>query len=300
MSKFLSDHGAEVAGLVAAVILLAGAVLTYLAARRSTSQTPTLLPPSIALEKQSTLDRVLEQKVLRVGCIVADPWFIFPEEGSRPSGIYPAILDDIGERNNLNVIYGPIRNTVVFEQLDAGHIDVVAQLLQTSERARRALFAAYIHNVNMVAIVRKGQIKISKPEDLGSKSVKGAVVKGEIGQEIAREHYGMTEENDRLMVLDTGNVVSVFYLVHDDVDVAITTGARWIQLRKRDPRVAAKLEHAFASPLLVVPAGSLIRSGEDDFKVWLERETAISRANPQIRSAEDKYLAQFTDAVVRI
>jgi ABC-type amino acid transport substrate-binding protein len=305
--NFFTQNIGPIFGVVAALIILVAAIVTYREAKTRAHKheltVPTdeaSLPVERVTARQTTLERVLDQRILRVGCIVADPWFMFSDPNSKPTGIYPRILDDIADRNQLSVIYTPIRNTVIFDKLNSGAIDLAAQLLQTDERARRAEFAAYIHRVAMVAVVRKGQTKISSIADLSKPSVRGAAVKGEIGSEVATVHFGMTEDNDRLVLLDADNVVSVFYLVRDTVDVAITTGARWLQLKERDPTYAAQLEPGCGGPIYLIPAGSLIKSGEVDFKSWLERETAISRANPAIKAIEDGYIATFSEAMERI
>jgi len=286
--------------LIPLILILVLAHLRRRKRRQALSPVIKLSAISAPASVGGTLERIIERRVIRVGCIVARPWFAFPDHAKSPTGIYPTILDDIAERHKLSIVYIPIRNNVVFEQLDACEVDMVAQLLQTDERARRAEFAAYIHNVAMTAVVRKGQKRIKCVADLSNKGVRGAVVKGEIGSEIAPRHYGMTEENDRLVILNTSDVPSVFYLIHGEVDVAITTAARWRELQVRDPQVADDLEPAFPEPLLRIPAGTLIKRGESEFGRWLERETAITRAIPEFHEEEDRLLAEFGSAIVRI
>ena len=247
---------------------------------------------------ESTMQRVLNTRILRVGCILAEPWFSKREDGSL-TGVYPTILSDIANRNSLHVLYLPIRNDTVFEKLNSGELDLVAQLLQTSERSSKATFAACIHNVSMVAIKRSNQSKIESVSDLRRRDVKCAVVTGEIGSQIAPELFDMTEENNRLVTLNTIDVPSVFYLItgSGSVDVAITTRARWIELKERDPEVAKLLEPVTEEALIKIPAGCLLKKDESDFKIWLERETQISRSNVAINQAEKDYIEPYSEAV---
>lgn len=243
----------------------------------------------------SVLSRVKKSGLLHVGCIMANPWFI-QRDSESICGIYPLIFDDIARRNNLRVVYTPIRNDVVFSKLNKGEVDLVAQLLLTNERATNATFAAFIHNVIIVAVVRKEQSKIKSISDLRNEDIKCAVVKGEIGEHIAPEFFNMTEDNNRLITLKTADVPSVFYLVVGGVDVAITTAARWIELQERDPSIASQLT-TLDKPLNKVPAGCLIKKNESEFKNWLDDQVAISREKERISSEEINFLGRFSTAV---
>ena len=213
-----------------------------------------------------------------------------------PTGIYPAILDDIAERNGLRIVYTKIKNNEVFSWLDDRRVDMVAELLLTEQRSHQAMYAAMIHNVAMIAVVKKGQTLIETQADLQKRGVKCAVVRGEIGAELAPAIYHIPE--DHLVVLDTYDVPTVFYVVCSAADVAITTTARWRELQNRDPEIAARLEPVF-DPLMLVPAGTLLRKGEGDLKLWLEREVAISRASAAVRQVEDDWMEPYDGAIIR-
>lgn len=308
--EFLAEH---FVALVTWVAVLAASVFAYLQWREARSlraaanalaasgAAPTTNGPPL-IPDADAFDRVMKAKILTVGTIVATPWFIWPSPGvGAPTGIYPAIFGEIGERKGIAIRYVPIRNDEIFSLLNSGEIDVAVQLLQTIERAQKALFAALIHHVRLVAVVRRGQTKIKSRTDLRKPSVRCAVVRGEIGHQIAPIEFAMTEANHRLVVLNTSDVPSVFYLVHGgrEADVAITTGARWIELQTRDPRVAEGLE-AIIDPLQLVPAGCLLKLGETRLAEWLEEQTTIARATPSVRVLENRLVKQFSAAVEKI
>jgi membrane-bound lytic murein transglycosylase MltF len=233
--------------VVTCVVAGAGLLAAYWTLRAARlagekSKVPEVTTPTVP--KQTVLERVMETKTLRVGCIAADPWFFF-EDGKAPAGIYAALFDDFAKRNGLTIEYQTVRNNHTIQLLNEGKIDVVASLLHTVERAKRADFAAFIHNVALLAVARKRQNKIKVLGDLKLPHVRCVVVKGEIGAEVADTYYDMTEVNDRAVSLDTKDVPSIFYQVAQNlVDVAITTGARWVEFKKRDPETAAKLAPA--------------------------------------------------------
>lgn len=286
--------------LAATVTVLLGAVTIYRnrrKIRRIFRDIKRIFQPN-NVDFQSTLERVKTTRILRVGSIIATPWFVRADDGTL-TGIYRTIIDDIASRNSLQVIYTPIRNDVIFDKLSTGEVDLVAQLLQTAERASKATFAAYIHNVSMVAVIRKDQKKIQTVADLKKNDVRCAVVKGEIGSHIAPELFDMTEENNRLITLSTLDVPSVFHLVAGSghVDVAIATLARWLELKMRDPEVANLLKPVSAEPLIKLPAGCLIKKNENDFKLWLERETQLTRGKMEIYQKEMDYIKPFSEAI---
>lgn len=265
-------------------------------------------PSPIAAENPVTvehtvLETVMNNKVLRVGCIAAYPWFIFPEGSKTPTGIYPMILEYIAQKHNLTVEYIPILNAQAIDWLNERRVDLVASLLETPERSRQADFSAFIHNVAVVAVAKKGQNKIRFSGDLKTPEVRAVVVKGEIGAIIAVNFFDMTPDNDRLVELNTRDVPSIFYSLvqtrdqYGCADVAITTGARWIEFQKRDPDAAKQLELAFAKPLRLVPTGALVKSGEGDFCLWLEGEFKSARGDPAIAAAETEFLRGFEDAI---
>lgn len=301
---WLTDILTSVPTLVITVLGLATAYLTYKVARLQSDESrregDRAASPVTSARELSTLERVQQLSVLRVGAIVADPWFMYAEGEATPTGIYPAIFSEIGERLGLTVVYTKIRNDVMFDYLEADTIDLAAQLLQTAERAQRAEYAALIHNVKLVAIVQKGQQKIKQFSDIGNSDVRCAVVRGEIGAEVARRQFKMTEDNDRVVSLTARYVPAIFYLLNDAVDVAITTGARWMEFQENEPTIAARLEVVCGVPLQVVPAGALVKKGELDFRDWLEEQTDIARRHPDVRAVEDRLIGEFDEAVVRI
>ncbi len=251
--------------------------------------------------EETVLARVQRTKMITVGCIVATPWFMHDESDGKYSGIYASLFDDICERNGLKPVYISVRNDVTIQQLQAGKLDAVASLLHTPERAKRADFPSFHHNVALIAVGRKQHPKISVLGDLKNPAVKCAVVRGEIGAEVARNYYMMTPENDRLIEVSTADVPSIFYQVaNGTVDVTITTGARWLEFQRRAPDAAAKLEKLFSKPLLLVPAGCMIKSGEREWATWLDSEFEISRAKPDIKKREQELLADFQDAIEAI
>jgi len=300
----MSELFQTLAGVLVAVLTL---VASWFALRKERVGLPAAMrqvtagttEPSARTQELTTLERVRASGVLRVGAIVADPWFFW--DGRAATGLYADLFNDIAARHGLTVIYQPVRNNKTIDLLNERKIDVVASLLHTVERAKRADFTGFIHNVALVAVTRKDQAKIRVLGDLKTSPVRCAVVKGEIGAEVAAKYYGMTAENDRAVEVDTMDVTSIFYPVAQGlVDVAITTGARWVEFTKRDPEAAAKLQPIFRKPLLLVPAGCMIRIGEREFAEWLERETELSRAKADMRKREEEWLADFNDAIEAI
>lgn len=254
-----------------------------------------------AAPESNVLEVVLREKLLRVGCIMASPWFTPGPTDAEPQGIYPALFADIAQRNGIKVSYKPVRNNVAIALLQERKVDIVTSLLHTTGRAQSADFASFIHNVALVAVVRRDQNRIRVLGDLKDPSVRGAVVEGEIGAEVARIYYDMSAQNDRAVEVDTRDVPSIFYQVHQgSVEVAITTGARWLEFQKRDPTAAESLRLAFFKPLLLIPAGCMIKRGEREFAQWLEREMDVSRAKPELRALEQELLDEFADAIERI
>jgi hypothetical protein len=284
-----------IAGFIVAALTVAGAWLGFKSERIAVREGGGA-QLGTGEKQQTALERVLTTKTLHVGCIIAEPMFRFGDGPDDPTGIYPAILNDIAERNGLRIVYTKIKNNEVFSWLDDRRVDMVAELLLTEQRSHRAMYAAMIHNVAMIAVVKKGQTLIETQADLQKRGVKCAVVRGEIGAELAPAIYHIPE--DHLVVLDTYDVPTVFYVVCSAADVAITTTARWRELQGRDPEIAARLEPVF-DPLMLVPAGTLLRKGEGDLKLWLEREVAISRASAAVRQVEDDWMEPYDGAIIR-
>lgn len=287
--------------LIALVVTVLGIVLSYPSIRK---QWKDHVSQSGAKNLNSALSNVLERKTLKVGCIPYPPFINYQRTGKKHSideGYYKTLFDALGRENGLEIEYIPVRNDWSLDYLQSNKVDVIACLLRTPERIRKADFAITLHTVSMNGVSRSDDLRIQEKEHLRRDDVRVIAVEGESGQEALRD-YGISKETSPLQLIETDDVSSIFKMVQAGLaDVAISDGLACLEYMNSEEGEGCNLRLLFEeNPLLVSACGLMIKAEEPDLKKWLFEEVTKAREIPAVLTAENALISEYGQVVHRI
>lgn len=279
-------------GLVSVIVALVGLVFaypTFAQWRRGHGDVPLQEPESTATASP-VLERVLRDKLLVVGCIPFPPLMELRSKGGteKAVGYYADVLNRVAQSAGLRIEYRHIRNKVSLQRLKSGEVDIVACLIETAERNREADFAGRVFKLDIQVARLVDRVDLPPAVKLDTEDGWSAVVvEGEIGEYIAHTHYKLSEDTRSLRTIDTDRVCEVFdSVLSSHADFAITDGLTCHEYRDDYPANAARLE--FESTGLRLACGLMIKSGENEFREWLDARVKEVRKDPQMTSLESQ------------
>lgn len=278
--------------IIALVLTVLGFALSYPSIKKQWVEHRSI---KLVEEKSCTLERVLQKKILRVGCIPYPPFIHYVRKGVSikvEQGFYKTLLERLADDQGLEIEYVAVRNDKSLKYLNSNKVDLIACLLRTPERIRQADFAATLHTISINGVARKDELRIQKKIDLKKEDIKIAAVEGECGQE-ALVDYGISVDNSGLQLIETDDVSSIFKMVSANLaDVAISDGLACLEYleRSNDENLQLLFED---EPILVVPCGLMIRQGDVEFKQWLGKQVSKARQHKTVVNEEQILLNKY-------
>ena len=218
---------------------------------------------SFAIEEKSTLDKVLDEGVLKVGIMLDFPPCGYYDDNGKPAGYEVDIANKIAEmlEVKLEIVETPGPSRI--PALEAGKVDVVfGSLAITPKRAAAVAFTRpYIYNSQW--IITKKDSGIENFEDIAGKKI--ATVRGTTPEiNIMKIVEGW--ENKAEIVSYTSNADALMALRQGKVD-ALAEAKIWFesQINSKFPDQYKLVGPAFYKEL----CGAAVRRGDQEFLNWL-------------------------------
>jgi polar amino acid transport system substrate-binding protein len=137
-----------------------------------------LLSPAANAQEQSTWDHIQEAKLIRVGCVNAEPWGFKDPNTGKWEGIVPGYADLIAKE--LGVKWECVETTwgTAIAGLQANQFDLVGGFDPTPQRALAVDFVPGALVYYAMAILARKDLKADNWSDLNNADVKAAVPLG--------------------------------------------------------------------------------------------------------------------------
>ena len=288
----------EIAALILTVI---GMVLSYPSIKKEWQDHKAKSPKA---SQVNTLEKINKTKVLKVGCIPYPPFINYERKGRSfeiHDGFYKILMEKLAENAGVSVEFIPVRNDWSLDYLKSGKVHVIACLLRTPERIRKADFAINLHTVSMNGIARIDDDRVTNKSDLRRDDIRIAAVEGESGQEALKD-LGVDIDTSNLQLIETDDVSSIFKMVKADMaDVAISDGLACLEYLQSERNSPNTLRLLFEEqPILVMACGLMIRQNELDLKAWISQHVETVREDIDVKTAEAKLLTQYGSVVHRM
>lgn len=138
----------------------------------------------------NSLDRIIDQKVLKVGYIVFPPAISKDPNTNELSGHFVDTINEIADQINVEVEFIETEWSTFTLDLNSNRFDVsIAPTFITIPRAKEVTFSDPLFYAGNSAIVKTGETRFSSIESIDKEGVTVAVTIGEAGQEYADKNF---------------------------------------------------------------------------------------------------------------
>ena len=252
---------------------------------------PTERHPIVTSVPKDLLDRIMDTKKFRVGCIKHPPLCDFSWKQGRPSfsGLYVELSQVLCETNGLQPEFFPVDwsqvpDGVFTKELD---LDLVLSIFETSQRSEKADFTAGFYKVGVTGIALKENARVSDVDDLSKDDVRIVVTKGEAGWEYVTRD--LRTPRYRLIVVESSDLSEMMaYVLTKRADIAICDEVSCYDFAQLHPEVV----HLFRENHLYTCKNSImVRKNEPRLREWLNVEFRKARLVQSIQVIEKSILA---------
>lgn len=247
------------------------------------------------------LERMRTRRSLRIGFVHYPPFAVAPVANEeQPSGLYVDLLRALCTAEGIVPQFEQIRFTSALTKIGDDSLDVILSIFETARRRETVAFDAFLHAVTVSAVVRRRERRILSPSDLVESSLRVVVCEGEIGHEIAEDHFKIPDL--RVTVIRTSNISEIIDMVATGkADVAIADSlscqhglaARGLE----GPRLKAILRRP---PLHTCPNGVMLAKGQAPLAAWLNQGLKTQLRQPEFRETEKAILKNFRDIILKL
>jgi polar amino acid transport system substrate-binding protein len=238
----------------------------------------------VAQKKESVLDKVKREKVLKVGYVKYPPYVIHDPKTGKLSGLYIDLIEQVANQMNAKIEYHETNWGNMIVDINAQKYDIqAAPIFRTIPRAMEVAFTRPIDYFGNGAVVKKGDKRFTKPADFNREGLKIAVVQGEVGHEFAKKFLPKAQ----MIVLKTDDISRpLLEVATGRADAGITDAWTTYQFVKAHPNV----EDPFAgNPFNVVSASWFIRQGDPDWLQFLDTCIDFLESSGEIDRLSQEY-----------
>src|SRR5471030_203913 len=241
-----------------------------------------LAVPSLAMppaHAESTLDKILKEKKIRIAIDVANPPFGILDKSSQPDGSDVAVARQLAKDLGAEVEFVQVPSTGRIPALLAGRADVtIASISVTAERAKAVMYCNPNGALSIV-IFAPQSVKIKTPADLVGKRI--GITRATLEEATVPK---MAPEGTKIVWFDD-LASTVQALLSGQVDAAAMTA--FAEKTVADANPAKHLENK----LLVTTAfyGPIVRPGDFELRQWINTWIFINSRNGTLATIYKKY-----------
>lgn len=235
-------------------------------------------------KKESVLDKVKREKILKVGYVKYPPYVIHDPKTGKLSGFYIELIEKVADLMSIKIEYHESNWGTMITDIKANKYDVqAAPIFRTIPRSMEVAFTRPIDYFGNGAVVRKGDKRFKNPLDFNQKGVKIAVTQGEVGHEFAKKFL----PNAELIVIQTEDISRpLLEVATGRADAGIADAWTTYQFVQAHPNV----EDPFAgNPFNIVSASWFIRQGDPDWLQYLNTCIDFLESSGEIERLAQEY-----------
>ncbi len=233
-------------------------------------------------QEQTDLQRIIENKVVRIGAPIADPYYIQEPGSDEWTGVVPDVARMIFGGIGVEVVFVPTEWGTAIAGLQADRFDLMGAFDATPERGLAVDFTEPMGSLDTGILTLAGDgAKYANWEDIAKSGARIATVDGASPLLAARTMLPdanwvlVPKWEDAFLQLESGRA--------DIVLAAAITLARFVERRGKGEVVLPK-------PLVGVPTNfALKKSNPSELKNWLDLTLAYYERRNQIAPIWRKY-----------
>jgi polar amino acid transport system substrate-binding protein len=223
---------------------------------------------------QSTMQKMVQEKTLKVGWISAPPTAYKDLKTGEVTGIYIDIVKFIMEQAKVKVEFYETSWSTFAAGLQAKQFDIVAAgTFASIPRATAVNFTSPIFYLGYTAAVRKGETRFKTLADIDKPGIKVAVILGSGGHEYVKRAF----KNAEIMALNTSDLTASLAAVNAKrADAAIED--QWAARRYIEENPS--MHNLFPDkPFNLQPIAWPVRQGDMDFLQFMNTSIEWMRIN---------------------
>jgi polar amino acid transport system substrate-binding protein len=228
---------------------------------------------------ESTLEKILGAKKIRIAIDVANPPFGVLDKGGQPDGSDVAVARQLAKDLGAEVEWVQVPSTGRIPALLAGRADVtIASISVTADRAKAVMYCNPNGALSITIFAPQG-VKIKTPADLVGKRV--GITRATLEEATVPK---MAPEGTKIVWFDD-LASTVQALLSGQVDAAAMTA--FAQKTVSDANPAKRLENK----LLVTTAfyGPIVRPGDFELRQWINTWIFLNTQNGTLATIYKKY-----------
>jgi polar amino acid transport system substrate-binding protein len=239
-----------------------------------------------AANAETTMDKMLKEKTLRVGWIMSPPGAQKDPRSGELGGYYIDMVRFILEQINVKPEFVETKWGTFAAGLQSHQFDlVVAGTFASIPRAASLAFTRPIFYMGYAASVRKGDTRFKTLADIDKPGVKVAVVQGSGGHEFVKRTF----KNAEIVVLGTADLsASLVEVQAGRADVSVEDA--WAT--QRYVQAHPQLVNLFAdNPYNLQPIGWALRPDDHELRQFFDTSLEWMRINGKTEEFVKKYPA---------
>jgi ABC-type amino acid transport substrate-binding protein len=273
-----------VSAIVASVLLCAGLGYAQMWTPPAVpdSQLPTVPKPG----SSPTLDRIMKEKMLRVGVGQAPPMQLKDPTTNRWLGVDPVLVERLGEYLKVKVELIDSDWSVIVAGLQAQKYDIVTDIFNTEARRQVVDFTEPYRYGGIAYILLRTRDDLKGVEDLNRTGVTIATATGTGNEQMTQKL--LPNAKIKSMVVPS-NFTLVQEVVSKRVDAAVQDGSATAALLKIHPELKALPPDVLDAPFNPTPVAWAVRKGDDVFRNFLSQYLLAMKKAGVIEAAFNEY-----------
>lgn len=237
--------------------------------------------------QNSVLERVKNEKTIRVGYAAYPPYVAKDLKTGELSGFYIDIMNEMANRAGWKVEWVETTWQTFISDLQTGKFDVIDDpMFATIPRWAEINFTSPLGYFSGVAgLTQKNEFRFSKIQDLNKAGITIAVPQGWTSQEYANKHLPLA--TIKVFPGDTA-ALALADAITGNSDVALADGLSVEQYIEQNPNQNAKTLF-LDNPPAITPAAWGIRKGDAEWLLFLNGSIESMRADGTLKNIAEKY-----------
>lgn len=218
-------------------------------------------------KSKNLLDKVIKAGEIRCAYIPWVPMAIKDPNTGKVSGVFPEILEKIGENAGLKIVWSEqVDWGTAIEGLKTNRYDMLGTgIWPNANRGLHASFPTPLCFSAVEVFVRQDETRITKIEDINSPSFTISTMDGEMADFIARQDFPDAKRTGLPQMSDTAQLY--LQLTHNKADVVLHDLVAARNFMEKNP---GQIKRLFpGQPLRVFANAYMVPKGEEEFRDFL-------------------------------
>ncbi|MFJ7827583.1 amino acid ABC transporter substrate-binding protein [Psychrobacillus sp. NPDC096623] len=231
--------------------------------------------------KQTLLDKVKEEKVIKIGTEGTYMPFTFHDESGKLTGYDVEVAEEVGKRLGIKVEFYETQWDAIFAGLESERFDAIAnQVAVSDERKEKYSFSIPYTNPSAVLVTHKDNTEIKSVEDIAGKKS---------AQTMTSNWAGIAESEGAEIVRVEGFNEAIQLVTSKRVDLTFNDELSVLMYQQEQPDAPLQV---IPYPDYKVDVGFLFRQGNEELVAEFDRVLEEMKADGTLKELSEKWFGK--------